>query len=82
MQEIIQFLREHAQIVKTEAIEESICEDEQDLPIIGTALSGNAHFLITGNKDLLSLQKYKSIEILSPSSCQRRTFQNQWSLTE
>ena len=66
VQEIIQFLREHAQMVTPEAIEESICEDEQDLPIIGTALSGNAHFLITGDKDLLSLQKYKSIEILSP----------------
>ena len=66
VQEITQFLREHAQMVKPEAIEESISEDEQDLPIIGTALTGNAHFLITGDKDLLSLHKYKHVQILSP----------------
>lgn len=66
VQEIIQFLKEHAQIVKPEAIEESMCKDKKDLPIIGTALSGNAHFFITGDKDLLSLRQYKNIEILSP----------------
>ena len=72
VQEIIQFLREHTQIVKPEVIEESVCEDERDLPIRGTALSGNAYFLITGDKDLLSLQKYKNIEILSPREFWKR----------
>ena len=45
--EIIQFLREHAQIVKPELIEISALKDKKDFPIIGTALSGNAQFLIT-----------------------------------
>jgi len=66
VQEIIQFLKEHAQIVMPEVIEESICKDKEDIPIIGTALGGDAHFLITGDKNLLSLREYKNIEVIFP----------------
>ena len=47
-------------------IELFILKDKKDIPIIGTALSGNAQFLITGDKELLSLREYRNIEILSP----------------
>lgn len=66
VEEILQFLKEHAQIVKPEMIEPFILKDKKDIPIIGTALSGNAQFLITGDKELLSLREYRNIEILSP----------------
>ena len=66
VQEILQFLREHTQIVKPEIIETSILKDKKDFPIIGTAVKGNAQFLITGDKELLSLRKYRNIEIFSP----------------
>jgi len=66
VEEILQFLKEHAQIVKSEMIESFILKDKKDIPIIGTALSGNAQFLITGDKELLSLREYRNIEILSP----------------
>ena len=66
VEEILQFLKEHAQIVKPEMIESFILKDKKDIPIIGTALSGNAQFLITGDKELLSLREYRNIEILSP----------------
>jgi len=65
VEEILQFLKEHAQIVKPEMIESFILKDKKDIPIIGTALSGNAQFLITGDKELLSLREYRNIEILS-----------------
>ena len=65
VQEILQFLREHTQIVKPEIIETSILKDKKDFPIIGTAIRGNAQFLITGDKELLSLRKYRNMEILS-----------------
>ena len=66
VEEILQFLKEHVQIVKPEMIEPFILKDKKDIPIIGTALSGNAQFLITGDKELLSLREYRNIEILSP----------------
>ena len=65
VEEILQFLKEHVQIVKPEMIEPFILKDKKDIPIIGTALSGNAQFLITGDKELLSLREYRNIEILS-----------------
>jgi len=54
-QEISNFLKEHATIVTPE-----------DLPIIGTALAGKAQFLITGDKELLKLKMYRTVEIISP----------------
>ncbi len=72
VQEILQFLREHTQIVESEMIEMPVLKDQKDLPIIGTAVIGNAQFLITGDKELLSLGKFKSVEILSPREFWKR----------
>jgi putative PIN family toxin of toxin-antitoxin system len=52
VQEIINYLREQAEIVNPEEIKESICRDKDDIPIIGTALSGNVRLVITGDEDL------------------------------
>ena len=65
-QEVSDFLRKHARIVEPETTEGSLLKDKEDLPIIGTALAGKAQFLITGDKELLRLQKYRNVEILSP----------------
>lgn len=43
------------------------CRDEDDNRVIETALIGNTHYIITGDKDLLVLSKYNSIAILKPS---------------
>lgn len=72
VQEILQFLREHSRIVKPEAIEISILKDQKDLPIIETAVRGNVQFLITGDKELLNLGKFESVEILSPREFWKR----------
>jgi len=68
VQEIIDYPKEQAEIVNPEKIKESIYMDKDDIPIIGTALSGNTRFVITGDKDLLVLKKYKDkdIEIVTP----------------
>jgi uncharacterized protein len=66
VQDIINYLREQAEIVTPEKINESICRDKDDANIIGTALSGDAVFIITGDYDLLILKKYKDIEIVTP----------------
>lgn len=59
-------LPHQAEVVVPEELNESICRDKDDLGVIGTALSGNAGFIITGDEDLLILKKYKDIEMVTP----------------
>jgi putative PIN family toxin of toxin-antitoxin system len=64
--EIIDYLKGTAEVVEPENIKENVCRDKGDVMVIGTALSGKAQFIITGDEDLLILKKYKNIEIISP----------------
>lgn len=41
--------------------------DFQDNMVLETAINGKCDYLITGDKDLLSLGSYKSTQIVSPS---------------
>lgn len=48
----------------------NIVRDQKDNPVISTAISGHANYLVTGDQDLLVLAKHKQIqplEILSPT---------------
>ncbi len=38
--------------------------DEDDLPVLGAALAGHADYLITGDKELLVLERYKNTEAI------------------
>lgn len=44
-----------------------ICRDETDNQVLEAAAAGKCDYLITGDKDLLVLKKYRSIRILTPS---------------
>ncbi len=65
-QEIEKLLRSEALIVAPVKVTVKNLRDRGDLPIIGTAVSGRAEFIITGDKDLLVLSEYEGIRILSP----------------
>jgi len=41
-----------------------ICRDEKDNQILALCSAGNADFLITGDKDLLALKKFKKTKIM------------------
>ena len=43
-----------------------ICRDKDDNNILALAENINANIIITGDKDLLVLKKYKNIEIIDP----------------
>lgn len=64
--DIIGYLRESAEICEPQHVSLGICRDKDDLKIIGTALSGNADFMITGDDDLLTSRKYDKTKIVSP----------------
>jgi uncharacterized protein len=48
------------------------CRDVEDDKFIHTALAASANWLVTGDKDLLVLQKVLSVEILTPSNALER----------
>ena len=64
--DLLDYLRDTAEIVKPALIDKSMCRDENDLPIIGTAVKGQAEFIVTGDSDLLQIKKYHGIEIVTP----------------
>ncbi len=49
----------------------SVCRDPDD-KFIGCAVDGKAVFIVSGDKDLLSLESYKDIEIITAADfCSR-----------
>jgi len=44
----------------------NVCRDKKDNQILALCLAGDADFLITGDKDLLSLKKFGDTKILKP----------------
>ncbi|HBN84625.1 MAG TPA: putative toxin-antitoxin system toxin component, PIN family [Clostridiales bacterium] len=44
------------------------CRDEKDNMILEAAVYGNADFIITGDNDLLTLNPYRWIRIVSPAT--------------
>jgi putative PIN family toxin of toxin-antitoxin system len=66
VQDILAFLRAHAQLVEPQSILAGTCRDPNDLPIIGIALAACADYLISGDKDLLVLKKMSGTTIVNP----------------
>jgi putative PIN family toxin of toxin-antitoxin system len=65
-QKVGEFLRKHCRIVCPGEIPKGACRDTGDLNVLGTAVAGNAHCLVTGDRDLLVLGEYGDIPIQSP----------------
>jgi putative PIN family toxin of toxin-antitoxin system len=59
-------LRRRCKIVVPVPLPADIINDADDLPVLGAAIAGQAHCLITGDKELLNLGSFRSIAILSP----------------
>lgn len=63
---IMNYLKETCEILDYKELPKSVCRDKNDDDIIALALSNNINLIITGDKDLLILKKYKHISIISP----------------
>ena len=64
--ETLKFIRLHSTLVDPAAVDESACRDPTDLHVLGGAVAGHAEVIVTGDKDLLVLGKFRLIPILSP----------------
>ena len=52
-------------IIVSPIVSVNVSRDEDDNRVIEAAVKGNCNFIITGDKDLLDLGKYKHIKILT-----------------
>jgi uncharacterized protein len=67
-EEIVTFLREHAQLVEPSPVPAKVCRDAGDRQVVGTAVAGAAAWLIRGDRELLTLREYDKIRIRAPRS--------------
>lgn len=63
---VVDTLRRHSEIVVPADVSRDAVGDVDDLPVLGTAVSGRADCLITGDKQLLDLEHYQGIPTFSP----------------
>ena len=64
--EAVSLLASHVEIVAPKSLDKQVCRDPDDDQILGTAIASLAICIVTGDKDLLVLQRYEEIEIVSP----------------
>ena len=64
--QIVALLRENAMIVKPTPLPANSCRDPDDVKVLGTAVAAQADVILTGDKDLLALKRFRSIPILTP----------------
>ncbi len=62
----IALLGSQMDIVALKPLDQPVCRNPDDDQILATAVAGQADCIVTGDKDLLVLQKYEGIEIVSP----------------
>jgi len=55
------------EIVKTGNVPNVVKEDHTDDQILAAAISGQANYIVSGDKHLLSLKKYRGISIVTPA---------------
>ena len=66
--EFMTVLRHNAEMFEPEKAAKKICRDPANLMVLGLIAPGNADIVITGDKDLLVIGKYKQARIMTPRS--------------
>lgn len=66
VREITEFLNDHTRTIEIDAVPQDVCEDPDDARILALAQKSEAAYLITGDKELLTIKKLGSSKILSP----------------
>jgi uncharacterized protein len=63
---VVSTLWTQSEIVVPAPVSADAFGDADDLPVLGTAVSGRAEYLVTGDKQLQELKAYQRVHILSP----------------
>ncbi|MGM0427518.1 MAG: putative toxin-antitoxin system toxin component, PIN family [Thermodesulfobacteriota bacterium] len=60
------YLRINCSVSDIDEPDPSACRDSNDLHVLGLAQHVSAHYIVTGDKDLLELVRYKDTRIITP----------------
>lgn len=63
-------LRSRMEVVTPAGLDTPVCRDDDDDNILATAVTGNCELIITGDKDLLVLKRFRNVRIISPGDFQ------------
>jgi uncharacterized protein len=63
---ILALYRQHAAWCEPGKLAEAVCRDPDDDWVLATALAGEADAIVSGDADLLTLDSYSGVEMLSP----------------
>lgn len=63
---ILALYRQHASWCEPAKLTEAVCRDRDDDWVLATALAGGAEAIVTGDADLLTLETWAGIAMLSP----------------
>ena len=64
--QILELLTIHSEMVNTQGLEVSVCEDPDDNMFISCALGSKSKIIVSGDKHLLKISGYQEIEVLKP----------------
>jgi len=62
----VRLLRTRLEVVAPVALQAPVCRDADDDIVLGTAVAGTCDLIVTGDSDLLVLESYQNIPIVSP----------------
>jgi uncharacterized protein len=71
---IIDLITIHGQLVDTQGLDISACEDPDDDKFLECAIAGKCKTVISGDKHLLRLSGYEGITVLSPRNFMDKYF--------
>jgi putative PIN family toxin of toxin-antitoxin system len=63
---ILALYRQHAEWCEPAALSKPVCRDPDDDWVLATAIAGEAAVVVSGDADLLTLDSYSGIRMLSP----------------
>jgi putative PIN family toxin of toxin-antitoxin system len=63
---LLRLYRRHADWAEVKPLAAPVCRDPDDDWVLATAIAGQAELIVTGDEDLLVLEAYQGIPILSP----------------
>ncbi len=64
--QILLLLKSHTTLVTPQKVDVKACRDKKDLMVLGSAIAGKVQYVITGDKDLLSVGTFKGVKIVDP----------------
>ncbi len=67
-QRILELITIHTEIVPTLQFAKPVCKERDDDMFLGTALSGGAPYIVSGDKLLLDVNGFRGLRIVQPKA--------------